>query len=85
MHWILVHWKQMLLRICLTHFNTQEGNQNTFTQLSCPVQLNCEYNYAAKNYLLQHLDNPCNCLLPRVPLGIYIQQEKVTTDSGLLT
>jgi hypothetical protein len=83
---ILVNCHRLSFTIHYLHVKAHQDDSTLFMNLSRQAQLNCICNHTAKQHIA--IDGPGNgtsgCMFPLKPIGLFIQGEKLTSNTGKL-
>ena len=83
---ILVNCRTLSFTIHYLHVKAHQDDSTLFTNLSRKAQLNCICDHTTKQRIA--IDGPRNgtfgCMFPLEPIGMFIQGEKLTSNTGKL-
>jgi hypothetical protein len=83
---ILVNCRALSFTIHYLHVRAHQDDSSSFKNLSRKTQLNCICNHTAKQCIAIDGSGSCKSkrLFPLEPIGMFIQGEKLTSDTGEL-
>jgi hypothetical protein len=83
---ILVNCHALSFTIHYLHVRAHQDDSTLFKNLSRKAQLNCICNHTTKQRIAIDGSGSCKsrCLFPLEPVGMFIQGEKLTSDTGEL-
>ncbi len=83
---ILVNCRTLSFTTHYLHMKAHQDDSTLFTNLSQQAQLNCICNHTTKQHIAINRPGSCmsGCMSPLEPIGMFIQGEKLTSDTSKL-